>query len=146
MAQLNQLDYAGDLSPQETWTRLQNDPHAVLIDVRTPEEWAYVGIVDTTLIQRDAAYVPWLFYPRMDLNPNFIPHVLDAAKPADKDTPLLLICRSGQRSAYGAHALTRHGYRHCYNVASGFEGDLDGNKHRGAKNGWKADGLPWIQG
>jgi hypothetical protein len=36
-------------------------------------------------------------------------------------------------------------YSRCYNVAEGFEGDPDGERHRGAHNGWKAAGLPWVQ-
>jgi len=140
------LTYAGNLSPEDTWQRLQDDPTAILIDVRTPEEWAYVGIVDMTQIKRNAVFVPWLFYPRMDINRNFVPQVLEAAKPQNEDTPLLLICRSGVRSAYAAHALTQMGYTQCYNVASGFEGDPNDDKHRGTINGWKVAGLPWVQG
>ena len=101
------LIYAGDISPEDTWQRLQDDPSAILIDVRTPQEWAYVGIVDMTQIKRNGVFVPWLFYPRMDLNPDFISQVLEAATPQDKDTPLLLICRSGVRSAYAAAMLQR---------------------------------------
>jgi len=38
------------------------------------------------------------------------------------------------------------GYRACHNVAGGFEGPLDDERHRGAVGGWKAAGLPWRQG
>jgi hypothetical protein len=38
------------------------------------------------------------------------------------------------------------GYRACHNVAGGFEGPLDDDRHRGSAGGWKATGLPWIQG
>lgn len=142
----DQLNYAGDIAPEDTWQRLRDDPHAVLIDVRTPEEWAYVGIVDMTEVKRDAIFVPWLHFPRMTPNPNFVAEVLDTAKVTNKDTPLLFICRSGHRSAYSADALTKLGYTQCYNVAYGFEGDQDDHKHRGTINGWKFSGLPWIQG
>ena len=37
------------------------------------------------------------------------------------------------------------GYNYCYNVADGFEGELDQHKHRNSINGWKASGLPWTQ-
>ena len=142
---LNQLTFAGNISAQETWDKLQDDPRAVLIDVRTPEEWAYVGVPDLSSLERTCVFVPWSLYPNNALNPNFVHQVLDAVKP-DDDTPLLLICRSGVRSAYAAHALTEMGYEQCYNVQHGFEGDPDAHKHRGTVNGWKVAGLPWMQG
>jgi hypothetical protein len=38
------------------------------------------------------------------------------------------------------------GYTRCRNVADGFEGPLDAERHRGKLGGWKAKGLPWAQG
>lgn len=137
--------YAGDVSPADTWRALQDNATALLIDVRTPEEWAYVGIVDMTELGRECIFVPWLFYPRMNPNPDFVVQVQRAAKP-NEDTPMYFICRSGQRSAYAAHAFTQLGFTACYNVAAGFEGDPNDDKHRGTVNGWKVEGLPWIQG
>ena len=143
---LNQLNYAGNLTPIETWKRLKDDPDAILIDVRTPEEWTYVGVPDLSALGRECLFVPWQFFPRNIINPNFVPQVLETAKPKSKDTQILLICRSGVRSAYAAHALTEKGYSNCFNVQFGFEGDPDSNKHRGTVNGWKVAGLPWVQG
>jgi rhodanese-related sulfurtransferase len=57
----------------------------------------------------------------------------------------LFLCRSGARSRAAAAALTRIGFEKAFNVAGGFEGDLDGEGHRGAITGWKAAGLPWRQ-
>ncbi|OEJ67530.1 rhodanese-like domain-containing protein [Magnetovibrio blakemorei] len=141
----NQLIYAGNLTPKETWERLQDDPSAVLIDVRTPEEWAYVGVPDITSLGRACMFVPWLSYPTMAINKDFVAQVLKTAKPRSNDTTILFICRSGYRSAFAAHALTEMGYSNCYNVAFGFEGDLDSQKRRGTINGWKISGLPWVQ-
>ncbi len=64
---------------------------------------------------------------------------------ADKAAPVLLLCRSGARSRAAAIALTGLGFAGAYNIAGGFEGDPDGARHRGLRNGWKADGLPWRQ-
>lgn len=138
------LPYAGNLTPQQAWDKLAADPRAILIDVRTPEEWAYVGVPDLDDLGRDVHFVPWLFYPRMDVNPEFVNQVIKAVSP-EKDTPLLLLCRSGVRSAYGANALTKAGFTQCYNVSHGFEGDLDDKHRRGSTNGWKVEGLPWEQ-
>lgn len=42
--------------------------------------------------------------------------------------------------------MTAKGFPHCYFLLDGFEGSLDEEKHRGVRDGWKAAGLPWIQG
>jgi len=148
-SQQQKLNYAGDIAPADAWHALKENPNALLIDVRTPEEWAYVGIVDTEELGRACLFVPWLFFPRMTPNPDFVVQVQHAAKLTDDtplDTPIYFICRSGIRSAYAAHRFTELGYKNCYNVAEGFEGDPDANKHRGSWNGWKVAGLPWVQG
>jgi len=67
-------------------------------------------------------------------------------KSSDKDAPILLLCRSGVRSKYAAIALTEAGYKTCYNISGGFEGDHNEDRHRGKFNGWKVAGLPWAQG
>jgi len=141
---MQNLTYAGDIPPTETWQRLTEDSQAVLIDVRTPEEWAYVGLVNLDALHRNIFYVPWLLYPHMIANTAFVDQVKDAVNPK-KDTPLLFLCRSGVRSAHAANTFTGLGFTQCYNVAGGFEGDLDDDHHRARQNGWKAAGLPWTQ-
>ena len=64
---------------------------------------------------------------------------------ADKTSPVLFLCRSGARSRHAAIALTSAGWTHCYNIADGFEGPLDGERRRGAIGGWRAKGMPWTQ-
>ncbi|MBZ0217823.1 MAG: hypothetical protein K8F25_14795, partial [Fimbriimonadaceae bacterium] len=56
------------------------------------------------------------------------------------------LCRSGARSRHAAQLMTAAGYSKCYNVATGFEGDLDETGKRGRMAGWKANDLPWRQG
>lgn len=141
-------DYAADLSPRETWKRLAKDQNAQLIDVRSSAEWAYVGVPDLTELGKEVIFIAWQEFPGMRINQEFSDRMtarLDALGlgPA---TPLLFICRSGQRSRSTAQAMTRGGYGQCYNVEHGFEGDPDSERHRGLINGWKVDGLPWRQG
>jgi rhodanese-related sulfurtransferase len=62
------------------------------------------------------------------------------------DDDLFFICRSGSRSLAAAKAMATAGYRACHNVAGGFEGPLDDERPRGSVGGWKAAGLPWLQG
>ena len=132
--------YKGDLLPGETYERLQASDNAVLIDVRTDAEWAFVGIPAVENLMR----LCWQSYPTMERNPGFEAEVETAG--ISKDAEIFLICRSGQRSAAAAVALTQAGFENCYNVAEGFEGDKDARGHRGSVGGWKHAGLPWIQG
>jgi rhodanese-related sulfurtransferase len=137
-------DYAGDLSATEAWALLQSDPKARLVDVRTAAEWNFVGLPDLSSVGRDVGLVEWQLFPTMQVNPSFVAQT-EQAVGDDKDAPVLFLCRSGARSRSAAVALTRAGYARAYNIAGGFEGDLDGERHRGHRNGWKAAGLPWKQ-
>jgi rhodanese-related sulfurtransferase len=131
--------YEGDVNPQEAFDQLNADPKAILIDVRTRAEWAFVGV---PAVERMAT-ICWQSFPSMHVNEEFVSSVAEAGIP--KDAPIYLLCRSGGRSAAAAAALTEAGYASCYNVAEGFEGDLDPARHRGTQSGWKARGLPWVQ-
>ena len=136
-------EYAGDLSPTEAWEILENDPKAVLVDVRTLPEWTFVGVPDLASLDKKTIFAAWQVYPSMQLNPAFAEQV--RAGGAVEDAPVLFICRSGNRSKAAAIAMTAAGFARCYNVAEGFEGAPDDKSHRGSVGGWKVAGLPWIQ-
>jgi len=135
--------YAGDLSVQEAWKLLADDDSAVLVDVRTRPEWLFVGIPDLSRLGRDPVFCEWQSFPTMQINGDFAAQLRAAGVGEDK--PVLFICRSGQRSKSAAIAMTKQGFTHCYNVAGGFEGPANNERHRGKVGGWKAAGLPWIQ-
>lgn len=135
--------YAGDVTPEEAWRTLFDDPRSVLVDVRTPPEWAFVGVPDLRTLGKEPLFVPWQNYPAMDLNRAFADHIAAAKVP--EDAPIFFLCRSGVRSRSAAIAMTGQGYGRCYNIAGGFEGDKDGKEHRGTLCGWKVAGLPWAQ-
>jgi rhodanese-related sulfurtransferase len=136
------------ISVDETWARLKRDAGAVLIDVRTIAEWAYVGLPDLSSINKRPVLVEWQSFPDDRLNSAFVERVAEALGPigANKDSELFFICRSGSRSLRAARAMAAAGYARCRNVADGFEGPLDTDRHRGRLAGWKARGLPWAQG
>jgi rhodanese-related sulfurtransferase len=138
------MDYAGDVDVTETWRRLSEDPDAVLIDVRTTAEWNFVGLPDLSPLEKQVLQSEWKSFPSMALNPDFLAEVEQAD--IDKNAAVLLLCRSGQRSRDAAIRLTAAGYKNCYNVAGGFEGDKNAAGHRGTVGGWQFAGLPWIQG
>lgn len=136
-----------DVSCQEAWDRLGADTSSVLIDVRTRAEWSFVGLPDLSQLGKEVVKVEWQTFPDNQIDSGFVDHVQTALQAAGigKDAELLFICRSGGRSRMAAEALTAQGYMKCRNVADGFEGPLDPNRHRGAVGGWKVAGLPWVQ-
>lgn len=136
-------NYAGDIEPLEAWNILKEDAKSVLVDCRTDAEFVFVGLCDLTTLGKQPATIPWKNFPDMDLNLDFINQV-KSAQP-DSSSPVLFICRSGQRSRDAAIALTAAGFSKCYNIAGGFAGDCDQAKHRGTVNGWKCADLPWVQ-
>ncbi len=126
---------------------LNGNPKAQLVDVRTVAEWNFVGIPDLSGLARKVHFVEWQQFPSMAPNSDFVTETASALAAAgvEKDTPVLFLCRSGGRSRAAAIAMARAGYSGAFNVAGGFEGDLDAERHRGSNNGWKASGLPWKQ-
>lgn len=136
------MSYAGDVTPQEAWERLQNNPKAVLVDCRTEAEWSFVGVPDLSGIGKQAVLIEWIGFPGGTPNTRFVEQ-LRAAGVAD-DAELLLLCRSGARSISAAEAATADGIAGAYNILDGFEGALDDVGHRGS-TGWRAVGLPWRQ-
>ena len=134
-ALIEQLPYAGRLPAVEAWSVVQAG-HAVLVDVRTAEEVKFVGRVPGSV------HVPWMTGTALLRNPRFV-RELEAK--VGKDQPVLLLCRSGKRSADAATAAHKAGFTQVFNVTEGFEGELDDAQQRGHQNGWRFSGLPWIQ-
>ena len=135
--------YAGDLTVRESWEMLARDPNSVLVDVRSQAEWSFVGVPDLSSLGKKVALVSWQTFPGMKSNPDFGAQLSAAGVSPDKT--VLFLCRSGVRSKSAAIAMTATGYARCHNVAGGFEGPHDGQRHRGAVDGWKAANLPWVQ-
>lgn len=123
--------------PPEVLAELQSNPAAVLLDVRDRIEYSFVGH------PLGAVNVPWKDAPDWKPNPNFVDEVRQRVN--GPDTPLFLMCRSGQRSLDAAQALLAAGFKNLTNVEEGFEGPLDEKKHRSNLGGWRFHGLPWEQ-
>lgn len=144
------------VSSADAYKRLvESDDGALLIDVRTRAEVAFLGM--PTIATANIPYMtPGGFDEWDDKKANFrlSPNSeftlkmdeLIESRGIDKDTPIYLICRSGSRSAKAANLLTQAGYKNVYSVVDGFEGDKakDGpRKGERVVNGWKNAGLPW---
>ena len=146
------------LTPQQAYDMKKATPKGVaLFDVRTRAEAMYVGWPG------DAdALVPYVEHAEImaewddkrsmyQLEPNidFVPELGRRlqAMGLGKDAPIILICRSGDRSSKAADLLQMSGYSKVYSIAEGFEGDTvkEGAKAgQRAVNGWKNAGLPWT--
>ena len=135
-AQAQQLPYAGIVSAQDAWQLVQANK-ALLVDVRTNEERIFVGHVPESL------HVAWATGTSMNRNPRFTREL--EAKVRDKAAVVLLLCRSGKRSALAAEAAAKAGFTNVFNIAQGFEGDLDDQQQRGHSGGWRWHSLPWVQ-
>jgi rhodanese-related sulfurtransferase len=128
-------EYAGGVTPVDAW-QLVREGFAALVDVRTNEERKFVGHVP------DSLHVAWATGTALTRNPRFVRELEAKVK---KDQIVLLLCRSGKRSAEAAKAATKAGFRHVYNVLEGFEGEISAEKQRGQLGGWRSHQLPWIQ-
>ncbi len=126
------------ISLEEAWEILSEDPDAVLIDVRTVAEWSFVGIPDLTSLGKNVRTIEWTSFPAGQKNPQFLEQATEGLA---LDQTLLMLCRSGARSNAAADVLSAKGFT-AINIGSGFEGDLDPDGHR--HGGWK-DELPWRQ-
>jgi rhodanese-related sulfurtransferase len=134
---------------------LDNMDKTLFLDIRTPSELNYLGAA--TVMD---AHVPFVFmdtsgwndkkhrYLRAD-NKNFVADVEARLKQKGltKDDTVILMCRSGKRSATAVNMLADAGFTMAYSVVDGYEGDKarEGeNKGKRTVNGWKNSGLPWT--
>ncbi len=143
--QMPEGNYAGDVTCKEAWDSLANDPNSILVDVRTNVEWQLIGQPDLSSIEKEPIYLQWVTME--GINANFIEELKTALieRGATQTTPIFFLCQSGGRSKMSAMQCTEQGYKACYNISEGFEGDLDENHHRNSISGWKVAGLPWRQ-
>ncbi len=146
------------LTPQQAWDMKKKDPKGVaFFDVRTRAEAMYVGWPS------DAdALVPYMEHPeimsewddkrfmyQLEPNQDFVPEIERRLKEMGlgKEAPIVLICRSGDRSSKAQDRLQTAGFTRVYSITEGFEGDpaRDGPKAgQRTVNGWKNAGLPWT--
>jgi rhodanese-related sulfurtransferase len=127
-----------DIAPRDAYAFLKEQAEAVLVDCRTEIEFMYVGH------PVGAEHVAWQEAPDWAIDQEFSDKVKRLVK-GDLKRPVLLICRSGQRSVDAGEALEDAGFLTVINVLEGFEGPLDERFHRGTLGGWRYYGLPWQQ-
>ncbi len=133
------------INSTDAYALIQKEPSTAFIDVRSDMEYLFIGH------PAGAVNIPWIDEPDFVINPDFEREVRKLilggviASSAHDSVPVVLICRSGNRSEEAGNLLIGHGFRHVYNIVHGFEGELDDDHHRSTVGGWRFDGLPWDQ-
>jgi rhodanese-related sulfurtransferase len=138
------------LTAREAYDMWKADPERIkVLDVRTFEEYVLIGHAEM------AANVP-LAFPSYKwdankgnysvvVNADFIAHVQERFQ---ADEPILVMCRSGGRSAMAVNALAKAGFMKVHNILDGFEGDKVDDPEsiyhgKRMRNGWK-NSAPWT--
>jgi len=133
-----------------------NKEKVLFVDVRTRAEVNFLGM--PTLADANIPYMEmneWYAWDekknefKMDVNSNFAEAIVGrlAQKGLTKTDQIVLMCRSGSRSAKAANLLADLGYTKVYTIIDGYEGDTakDGpSKGQRTINGWRNASLPWT--
>ncbi|QFY90402.1 rhodanese-like domain-containing protein [Magnetovirga frankeli] len=133
------------IDPKAAWELLRQNPRALLVDIRSSMEFLFVGH------PVGAVHIAWIDEPDWDVNPNFVAEIRQlllggvSAGLAEGPAPVILICRSGNRSKDAGELLVEQGVSEVYHIDEGFEGELNDCHQRSALNGWRFHGLPWEQ-
>ena len=84
-----------------------------LVDIRRPEEWKQTGVVP-------GSNMITLFTSRGGVNPDFVSELQKVSSP---DKPVILICRTGNRTRAASTMLVKQlKYQKVYNVTRGIKG------------------------
>ena len=140
------------VTAKEAYEKWKAAPDKVkIIDVRNPEEYLFVGHptmawkipVAVQIYEWDAEKKQFPMKPLLD----FVARVSQVAKP---DETLMVMCRSGGRSAIAANFLAKAGFKNVYNIIDGMEGDANADSDSVAhaqplNEGWKNSGCPWTK-
>ncbi len=151
VSELRQTSLGLYVTAQEAYEMWKNEPGKIhIIDVRTPEEYGFVGHAEM------AINIPLVFVKHewnaeknefaVEPNPDFIAKANQLFEPTET---LLVMCRSGGRSAMAVNALAKASFVNVYNIIDGMEGDKVDDPEsayhdKRMKNGWKNFGLPWT--
>lgn len=145
------------LTATEAFDMLKNNNKKTLfVDIRTRSEINFLGM--PTQADANVPYMQmneWYAWDekknsfKLDVNNNFAKDIEARLnkKSLSKSDTVILMCRSGSRSAKAANLLASLGYKKVYTVVDGYEGDkVEVGEFKGMrmKNGWKQAKLPWT--
>lgn len=129
------------LTTKQAAKKLADNADILFLDVRSYAENKFVGYPTGAIL------LPWIDEPNWEPNAEFDQLLLAMLKHKNDPfaTEMILICRSGYRSADAGNFLIKKNFSNVAHIRTGFEGDLDEHNQRGNLNGWRYDGLPWEQ-
>ncbi len=145
-----------NIEPKLAFNALTTNQNSFLIDVRTQEEFDWVGNVCDSSFCNKQILLTWKNVANL-ANPSQFSNILNEIlfhksssmfsnqAEAMQNLQLYFICRSGGRSGLSATHLSNLGWQQCFNIINGFEGDLNNQYQRSKINGWKFNNLPWRQ-
>ena len=145
------------ISARQAW-KVKRDmgSRALLVDIRGRAEVFYTGMplgadanVPFAEPAPDFAVDANTGQPRMAMNARFLDRIEELVTSAGlgRGDPVILLCRSGERSPVAARLMRGRGYLQVFTVTDGFEGPLAANAHgtfTRHEQGWKNAGLPWT--
>ncbi|MEM7117966.1 MAG: rhodanese-like domain-containing protein [Chloroflexota bacterium] len=91
------------ITPNKLQAQLLKDKAMMLLDVRSPEEFAQNGRIPNALL------LP-------------LPMLSHLSHRLPQDRPLVIVCRSGRRSQQACHLLRQQGFQNVLNLAGGLLG------------------------
>jgi len=139
------------VTAKEAYEKWRANPEKIkILDVRTPDE--YINIGHPSMAWNIPAFLQTYSWDEskqqfaIKPNPDFMNIVKQVFKPEDV---ILVMCRSGGRSAWAVNQLAAAGFKNVYNITDGFEGDTVDDPQsvyvgQRLKNGWKNSGVPWT--
>ena len=138
------------VTAKQAYAMWQKDKNIKILDCRTPEEYVFLGHAPMAYnIPGKFMEYRWDAKKKMYVmkdNPKFVRQAKKVFKPADT---IMIMCRSGARSAMCVNKLAKAGYKKVYNIYDGFEGDKVKDKNspqygQRTINGWRNSGAPWT--
>lgn len=141
------LDHNIDAPTAYRMTTAQKVP---LVDVRTPQEYQFVGHVPGSYNIPVALWGKWDEKKNAfgtDPNPDFVKQFSSVFP--DRKAPVIIVCRSGHRSGKAIKLLAAAGYANLYQLWEGFEGIAVTDKDlpsygKKVVDGWRNKGLPYT--
>lgn len=139
-----------DITPADAYDLATSNPDVFIVDVRTDEEWTWVGHPGANALGEGAELdgkVVSVEHKKVNrngelvINRRFVKEI-DCLFDEDPNVILIMMCRSGGRSIEAALRLEEAGYTNIMNMVTGFEGSKDIYGYR-TVNGWRNDGLPY---
>ncbi len=145
------------MTAKEAYSKsINNNGNVVLIDIRSRAEVNFLGM--PTVADANIPYMELGEFAKFDekkghykleVNSHFADRVTKLLKSngMDKSATIILLCRSGSRSAKAANLLADLGYKEVYSVVDGYEGDKAKEGQSAGErvvNGWRNSKLPWT--